>query len=302
MQLVDQISPYLIDAPVSFIESRTNPICDVPSMRSGGKPVEGGHLIFTETEKNDFLMLEPAAEKYFRPFMGSDDFINGHGRWCLWLVEATPKDLKSMRYVMERIEAVRIFRLSSTKAATRDYAAYSSRFMEIKQPKGNYLMVPATSSENRRYIPIGYLDEKVVASNAASFIPNPSLYHFGILTSNVHMSWMRAVCGRLEMRYRYSVNIVYNNFPWPTPTDAQRTAIEQTAQAILDARALYPDCSLADLYDEVTMPPELRRAHQHNDRAVMQAYGFNVKEMTEAGCVAALMERYQNLVNISKTK
>ena len=156
-------------------------------------------------------------------------------------------------------------------------------------------MVPATSSENRRYIPIGYLDKSVIASNAASFVPDATLYHFGILTSNVHMAWMRAVCGRLKSDYRYSVNIVYNNFPWPTPTEEQRARIEQTAQEILDARALYPECSLADLYDEVTMPPELRRAHQRNDRAVMQAYGFSVKDMTESSCVAALMKLYKQM-------
>lgn len=165
--------------------------------------------------------------------------------------------------------------------------------MEIKQPHSNYLMIPATSSENRRYIPIGYLDKNVIASNAASFVPDASYYHFGVLTSNVHMAWMRAVCGRLKSDYRYSKDIVYNNFPWPTPTDAQKAKIEQTAQGILDARALYPDSSLADLYDETTMPPELRRAHQQNDRAVMAAYGFDVRTMTESSCVAALMKLYQ---------
>ena len=168
--------------------------------------------------------------------------------------------------------------------------------MEIKQPDADYLMIPATSSENRRYLPIGYLGKDIVASNAASFIPNATLYHFGIMTSNVHMAWMRAVCGRLKSDYRYSVNIVYNNFPWPTPTEAQKARIEQTAQAILEARALYPDCSLADLYDEVTMPPELRKAHQQNDKAVMEAYGMSVRDTTEASCVAALMSRYQSLI------
>ena len=168
--------------------------------------------------------------------------------------------------------------------------------MEIKKPNSDFLMIPATSSENRRYVPIGYLDKNIIASNAASFVPDATIYHFGVLTSNVHMAWMRAVCGRLEMRYRYSVNIVYNNFPWPNPADEQKSAIEKTAQAILDARALYPDCSLADLYDEVAMPPELRKAHQANDRAVMQAYGFDVKTMTESTCVAELMKMYQKLV------
>ena len=295
MQLVKNINAYLIEAPDVFVESRTKPISDVPSMSSGGKPVEGGHLIFTEQEKEDFLAIEPNAEIYFRPFMGSDDFINGHTRWCLWLLNASPKDLRSLPHVMERVENVRKFREASVKATTREYAAYPTRFMEIKQPNSDFLMIPATSSENRRYVPIGYLDKNVIASNAASFVPDATIYHFGVLTSNVHMAWMRAVCGRLEMRYRYSVNIVYNNFPWPTPTDEQKADIEKTAQAILDARALYPDCSLADLYDEVAMPPELRKAHQANDKAVMQAYGFDIKTMTESNCVAELMKMYQEL-------
>ncbi len=296
---VENINAYLIDGPDIIADSRSKPICNVPKMSSGGKPVEGGNLIFTEDEKQDFLQREPMAGKFFRPFMGSDDFINGHGRWCLWLVDASPKELRTMPEVIKRVEAVKEFRLSSVKAATREYANQPTRFMEIKQPQSDYLMIPATSSENRRYIPIGYLSKDVVASNAASFVPDATLYHFGVLTSNVHMAWMRAVCGRLEMRYRYSVNLVYNNFPWPTPTDAQKSKIEQTAQAILDARAMYPDCSLADLYDEVTMPPELRKAHQQNDRAVMQAYGFWGKLNTETECVAELMKMYQALTQKS---
>ena len=294
-QEVSNINAYLIDAPMVFIESLSKPLCDVPAMKSGGKPVEGGNLIFTQAEKDEFVAKEPLAEQFMRPFVGSDDFINGHPRWCLWLLNATPKELRAMPLVIERVERVREFRSSSVKAATREFANYPTRFMEIKQPDTDYLIIPATSSENRRYIPIGYLDKNTIASNAASFVPSATIYEFGILTSNVHMAWMRAVCGRLEMRYRYSVNIVYNNFPWPTPTDAQKAKIEQTAQAILDARALYPDCSLADLYDEVTMPPELRKAHQQNDKAVMQAYGFWGKLNTETECVAELMKRYQTL-------
>ncbi len=235
---VENINAYLIDGPDIIADSRSKPICNVPKMSSGGKPVEGGNLIFTEDEKQDFLQREPMAGKFFRPFMGSDDFINGHGRWCLWLVDASPKELRTMPEVIKRVEAVKEFRLSSVKAATREYANQPTRFMEIKQPQSDYLMIPATSSENRRYIPIGYLSKDVVASNAASFVPDATLYHFGVLTSNVHMAWMRAVCGRLEMRYRYSVNLVYNNFPWPTPTDAQKSNIHQTAQAILAARAM----------------------------------------------------------------
>ncbi|MCM1135262.1 MAG: class I SAM-dependent DNA methyltransferase, partial [Clostridium sp.] len=296
-QEAENINAYLLDAPTVFIDSRTLPLCSVPAMRSGGKPVEGGNLIFTDTEKTQFLNKEPAAEKFFKPFMGSDDFINGHSRWCLWLLNASPKELRSMPFVMERVEAVRQFRSSSVKAATREYAKQPTRFMEIKQPDSDFLMFPATSSENRRYIPIGFLDKNVIASNAASFVPDATLYHFGILTSNIHMAWMRAVCGRLEMRYRYSVNIVYNNFPWCNPTDEQRQKIEQTAQAILDARNLYSDSSLADLYDELTMPIELRKAHMQNDKAVMQAYGFSIKDTTEESCVAELMKMYQQMTS-----
>ena len=293
-QVATNISPYLIDAPTVFIESLSKPLCNVPTMKSGGKPVEGGNLIFTEDEKSDFVSREPLSEKYFRPFVSSDDYINGHPRWCLWLLNISPKELRMMPLVMERVEKVREFRLASVKAATREFANYPTRFMEIKQPDTDYLIIPATSSENRKYIPIGYLDKNTIASNAASFVPNATVYDFGILTSNVHMAWMRTVCGRLEMRYRYSVNIVYNNFPFPNPTDAQKEAIEKTAQGILDARELYPDSSLADLYDSLTMPPELRKAHEANDKAVEKAYGRKFAD--EAEIVAYLMQEYQRLV------
>ena len=292
---VKNINAYLVEAIDVFVESQSKPICDVPKMSSGGKPVEGGHLIFTSEEKVEFLKKEPKAERYFRPFVGSDDYINDHPRWCLWLLNCPPNDLRSMPLVRERVEAVRQFRMESVKEATRKYADYPTRFMEIKQPDTDYILVPATSSENRRYIPMGYVDKNVIASNAASFVPNASIYHFGVLTSNVHMAWMRAVAGRLEMRYRYSVNIVYNNFPWCSPTEEQKAKIEKTAQMILDARAMYPDCSLADLYDEAVMPPELRKAHQLNDRAVMEAYGFWGKLNSESECVAELMGMYREI-------
>ena len=288
------INPYLIDGPDICIPSISKPLCNVPSMSSGGKPVEGGYLIFTEEEKDEFLRKEPKAEKYMRQFMGGEDFINGHSRWCLWLVEASPNDIKLMPNVLKRVEQVREFRLASKKEATRAYANYPSRFMEIKQPDSSYIIIPATSSENRRYVPIGFLDKNVIANNAASFVPNATLYHFGILTSNVHMAWMRAVCGRLEMRYRYSVNIVYNNFPWPSPTPEQKAKIEQTAQAILDARSKYPENSLADMYgDTMFLFPELLKAHRENDKAVMQAYDFPIKDFTESDCVAELFKMYK---------
>jgi hypothetical protein len=291
----DNINAYLTDAPDVYLESKSKPLCDVPQISSGGKPVEGGFLILSPDEKNALLAKEPHIEKYIRPFTSGDDFINKKSRFCIWLVGANPTDLKHAPETISRVEKVKEFRLTSVKEATRRCAETPTLFMEVKEPKSNYLLIPATSSEQRRYIPIGYVDKSVIPNNAVQFVPDATLYHFGILTSNVHMAWMRIVCGRLEMRYRYSANIVYNNFPWPNPTDEQRTKIEQTAQAILDARALYPDSSLADLYDELTMPVELRKAHQDNDRAVMQAYGFDVKTMTESQCVVELFKLYQEL-------
>ena len=291
------INPYLIDAENVWIESRNKPICDVPQMSSGGKPVEGGNLIFTTEEKVEFLKKEPKAEQFFRPFLSSDDFINGHTRWCLWLLGVSPGVLRSMPKVMERLDAVKKFRLESVKAATREFANYPAQFMEIKQPDSEYLLIPRVSSERRQYVPIGFVSPIVIASDATSFVPNASLYHFGILTSIIHNAWMRVVCGRLKSDYRYSVNIVYNNFPWPKPTEKQKAKIEQTAQAILDARAKYPDSSLADLYDTRATSAELLKAHKNNDKAVMAAYGFSFKNMLddEEAIVTELFKLYQSL-------
>ena len=197
---------------------------------------------------------------------------------------------------LKRVEAVKAYRLNSPSAGTRKLAETPTKFHVTNLPKGSYIVIPQVSSERRRYVPIGYMDDGVLCSDKVRILPNGSLYHFGILTSNVHMAWMRTICCRLKSDYSYTVNDVYNNFPWPSPTDAQKAKIEQTAQAILDARALYPDASLADLYDEVAMPPELRKAHQQNDKAVMQAYGFWGKYNTESACVAELMKLYQQLM------
>ena len=229
------------------------------------------------------------------PWYGSYEFINRSPRYCLWLGNCPPNELRKMPECLKRIEEVRKFRQSSKRASTLKLAATPTRFQTENMPKGDYIVIPEVSSQRRKYVPMGYMNDSVLCSNKVRLMPNASLYHFGILESNVHMAWMRAVCGRLKSDYDYSIKIVYNNFPWPTPTDAQKAKIEQTAQAILDARALYPDCSLADLYDEVTMPPELRKAHQQNDKAVMQAYGFWGKLNTETECVAELMKMYQEL-------
>ena len=243
---------------------------------------------------------EPEALKYIKRFYGAKEFLHNEKRWCLWLESASPKELKSMPMIMARIDATRKFRLESSKLATQKYANYPTRFMEMRQPSTSYILVPRHTSENRRYIPFGFMEESAICGDANSMIPHSSLYHFGILISNVHMAWVRAVCGRIKSDYRYSNDVVYNNFPWPAPTDEQKAKIEQTAQAILDARNLYPNDSLADLYDERTMPPELRRAHQQNDKAVMQAYGFSIRDTTESTCVAALMKMYQQLVQAEK--
>ena len=299
MQIVENINAYLLDAPLVFVESRNRVIADVPKMVYGNKPVDGGNLIIEASEYDDFIKREPLAQKYIKRLVGAREFINGELRWCLWLVGVSPAELRHMPAVMERIEKVKKMRENSPDEGARKLALTPAQFRETNNPP-SAIVVPCHSSQNRRYVPMDFIDDSIVVTNAVLFIPAASIYHFGILASNVHMAWMRAVCGRLKSDYRYSKDVVYNNFPWPTPTDEQKAKIEQTAQAILDARALYPDCSLADLYDEVAMPPELRKAHQQNDRAVMQAYGFDIKTTTETTCVADLMRMYQALTERSK--
>lgn len=294
-QVVSNINPYLVDSETIFIQARNSPISDVPPLQNGGKPTEGGFLILSCQEMEDLLHAEPQAKQFIRPYMMGKDFIMRKPRYCLWLVGASPAVIKQCPSVIKRIEQVREYRLSSPKAATRKKAETPMLFDEVRECHTSYVAIPKVSSENRRYIPMEYLPPEIIPGDKLFMMQGASLYHFGILTSNVHMAWMRVTCGRLKSDYSYSNTIVYNNFPWPTPTEAQKAKIEQTAQGILDARALYPDCSLADLYDEVTMPPELRKAHQQNDRAVMQAYGFDVKTTTESSCVAELMKMYQEL-------
>ena len=296
VQLVDNINAYLVNADTVFIESRQSPISNVQTLLNGGKPTEGGYLILTEEEKAILLEKEPQAEKFIRPYMMGKDFIERKPRYCLWMVGADPAILKKCPEVLKRIENVKEYRLSSPKAATRKKAETPMLFDEVRECKTDYVAIPKVSSERRRYIPMEYLSSDIIPGDKLFMLQQATVYELGILMSNVHMAWMRAVCGRLKSDYSYSNTIVYNNFPWPSPTEAQKAKIEQTAQAILDARALYPDSSLADLYDELTMPPELRKAHQNNDRAVMQAYGFDVKTMTESSCVAELMKMYQQLV------
>ena len=295
-QIAENINGYLLDADNIFVESRNKPICDVPEIGIGNKPIDGGNYLFTKEEMLEFIEHEPASEKWFKPWYGSQEFINREPRYCLWLGDCPPNELRKMPECMKRVEAVREVRLASKSPGTVKLADTPTRFHVENMPKGTYIVVPEVSSERRRYVPMGYMDDSVLCSNKVRLMPNATLFHFGIMTSNVHMAWMRVVCGRLKSDYDYSIKIVYNNFPWPTPTEEQKAKIEETAQAILDARALYPDASLADLYDETTMPPELRKAHQQNDKAVMHAYGFDIKTTTETSCVAELMRMYQTLI------
>ena len=297
----ENINAYLCDAPNVIVASRSKPLCDVPAMVYGNKPADGGNLIIEADEYEEFIAKDPNAKKFIRPLLGASEYLHNKKRWCLWLKGASPNELKSCPMVMERIRKCKETREKSIAAGIRKFAQTPTLFAQITQPDGaNYIIIPRVSSERRRYIPMGFMDAETIVTDLVQIVPNASLYEFGILTSNVHMAWMRAVCGRLKSDYRYLKDIVYNNFPWPMPTEEQRAKIEETAQAILDARALYPDSSLADLYDETTMPPELRKAHQQNDKAVMRAYGFDVKTTTETTCVAELMKRYQALTESKK--
>jgi len=289
------INGFLLDAENVIIDNRTKPICAVPIMDFGNMPNDGGNLILTGQEREAVINKEPELEQYIRPYVGAIEFINRKTRYCFWLKGVGPTTIRSSPILRTRVDNVRKLRLESSAAPTREKANIPHLFFYISHPDSPYLLVPSASSERRRYIPMGFMDGKTIASNLVLIVPNAGLYHFGVMESNVHMAWVRAVGGRLKSDYRYSNKMIYNNFPWPTPTDEQKARIEQTAQGILDARALYPDASLADLYDELTMPPELRKAHQANDRAVMAAYGFPVKNFTESDCVAALMKMYQEL-------
>ena len=293
------INGYLMAAPNVFIQSRGKPLSpNMPTMSKGSQPTDGGNLILSEKEKNDIVKKYPDAKEFIKRYIGSDDFINNKYRYCLWLKGVSPSKYRKITMITERINRVADIRKKSPTKSVQKAADIPMLFTQIRQPETDYLAVPEVSSEKRRYIPIGYLSADVIGSNKLYMISNATLYMFGVLTSNVHMAWMRVVAGRLEMRYSYSP-AVYNNFPWCNPTPEQKANIEKTAQAILDARAKYPDCSLADLYDETTMPPELRKAHQANDFAVMAAYGFN-RKITESECVAELMKRYQALVESKK--
>ena len=292
----NNINGYLLNAQNVFIEKRMKPLSDVPEICLGGQAIDDGNLVLTLDEKNELLKKEPQAEQFFRPYMMGKDFIDRKPRSCLWLVGANPTELKKCPLILERIENVKQFREKSDRSSTLKAAETPTLFAAPFECKDDYIAIPKVSSENRRYIPIDYLSKEIIPGDKLFTMQGASLYHFGIMTSNVHNAWMRAVCGRLKSDYSYSNTIVYNNFPWPNPSEEQKKKIEQTAQAILDARAKYPESSLADLYDETVMPPELRQAHRTNDLAVCQAYGFSQDIIkSESKCVAELFKMYEKL-------
>ena len=293
--LANNINAYLLDAPNTFVINRSTPLSNVPSINYGSFALDDGNYTISTKEYEEIKLVDPDVDIFICPFIGAQELLHNKKRYCIWLKGISPSLINKHPIIKSKVEKVKRWRENSSRKNTVELANTPTLFAEIRQPTNTYLAIPTICSEKRRYIPMSFLSPNIISSNQLYIVENAELYHFGILTSNVHMAWMRAVCGRLEMRYRYSSAVVYNNFPWCTPTEEQKARIEQTAQAILDARALYPDCSLADLYDELTMPPELRKAHQANDKAVMQAYGFWGKLNTESECVAELMKMYQEL-------
>lgn len=302
----DQINPYLVNGKEIFIVNRNKPVCNVPGMKFGSMPRDGGHFILTAEEMKDFLKIEPAAKKWIRPYTGAQEFINGYTRYCLWLVGISPTELKALPKVMGRVESVKKFRLESSAAATRRFAETPTVFCQIAQPKTDYLLIPRVSSERRKYIPIGQMSAATIANDQVLTVADAKLFHFGILTSAMHMAWVKTLCGRLKSDFRYSKDIVYNNFPWPeNPSDKQIKAIENAAQKVIDVRAEFPESSLADLYDPLTMPPKLVKAHNELDRAVDLAYRpypfpNDAKRME---CLFELYEKYTaGLFNESASK
>ena len=295
--VVKNINAYLVDGENIFVESRNTPLCDVPTIGIGNKPIDDGNYLFTPDELETFLKLEPEAAKFFHPWYGADEFIKGKRRYCLWLGDTPLDEIKKFPLCWERVQNVIAYRLASKSPGTRKIADKPTRFHVENFPHGKFIAIPCVSSENRQYIPIGFMDDSVICSDRLRLISDAQIYHFGVLTSSIHMAWMRMTCGRLESRYLYSNNIVYNNFPWCEPTPSQRRLIEQSAQMILDVRKKFPTWTFAKLYDEDTMPDELRWAHKSNDYAVALAYGFEKFLDDEPKIVAELMKLYAALTN-----
>lgn len=297
------INPYLIDGEDIIVESRNKPLCDVPKMIYGNKPADGGFLIIEDEDYEDFIKNDPLSEQFIKPLLGASEYIKGKKRWCLWLEGVAPDEIKKCPLVLDRVRKCRESRLNSIAAGIRKFADTPTLFAQRTQPTDkDFIIVPRVSSQNRRYVPMGFIKAGTIVTDRVQVIPDADLYDFGVIISNVHMAWMRVTCMRLKSDYSYSKDIVYNNFIWPAANDAQKAKIAEAAQGILDARAKYPNSTLADLYDPDLMPPELRKAHMANDRAVMQAYGMPIKETDEASCVAWLMRLYQEKVNTTKEK
>ncbi|MFM6057669.1 MAG: type IIL restriction-modification enzyme MmeI, partial [Microcystis aeruginosa] len=270
---VRNINPYLVEGSDLVILSRRKTISSVPEINFGSMPNDGGHLILSQSEKEELVKNEPDSEKWIRRYTGAQEFINGYSRYCLWLVNIQPQELKKSKEIYRRVEEVRKVRSESNRKTTQELSKFPTLFGENRQPDTNYLLIPSVSSENRKYIPIGFLSTDIITSNSCLIIPYATLYHFGILTSEMQMAWVKYVCGRLKSDYRYSNTIVYNNYPFPENiTDKQKQTVETCAQAVLDTRVKYPDSSLADLYDPLTMPPDLLKAHQKLDKAVDLCY------------------------------
>lgn len=292
---VKNINPYLAEAQNVLIATKSTPLCNVPPIVFGNMPNDGGHLILSDEEKTELLHKEPAAKKFIKPLVSAHEYINGLNRWCLWLHNAEPAELKSLPMVMQRVDNVKRYRQASTREATKKLAATPYLFGEIRQPETSYVLIPRVSSEKRTYVPMGFFSAESIVGDTCLCIPNATLYHFGVLTSLMHMDWMRHVCGRLKSDYRYSNTLVYNNFPWPAaPKPEQVRAIEDRAQAVLDARAQFPNSTLADLYDPLTMPPALLKAHQALDKAVDAAYRKKPFE-SERERIEYLFTEYQRL-------
>lgn len=294
---VKHINPYLVDAPDVMMSNRQTPLCDVPEIGIGNKPIDGGYYLFTPEEKDEFIKREPQSARWFRRWIGATEFLNGIERWCLWLGDCPPNELRQMPEALRRVEAVRDFRLASKSAPTQKLAATPTRFHVENIPDSTYLVVPRHSSESRYFLPVGFMGQEILSGDANLVITRADLFHFGILSSTMHNAWIRVVCGRIKSDYRYSAGIVYNNFPWPDASDKHHATIETAAQAVLDARALYPESSLADLYDPRSMPPDLVKAHAALDKAVDAAYQYKGGK-DDAARVAFLFERYQQLTSL----
>ena len=288
---VEHINWYLLAGPDIYVEPRTTPLCHVPPMCLGNMPRDDGNLLLNETEREELIKKCPQAEKYIRQFLGAEEFIHNKKRYCLWLIDCPPDELRKMKPVYDRVKNVKVFREKSKREGTRKLAEVPQLFAEIRQPKESYILVPRHSSENRKYIPMGFLSAEIICGDANLMIPDAELWHFGILTSSVHMAWTKTVCGRLESRYRYSAKLVYNNFVWKQMTPTQFIKLVESSKKILDARKNYPNASLADLYDEISMPRDLRAAHKLNDKVVMDIYGFD-ESMTDEEIAISLLEAY----------